>query len=103
MDKLLEDLVKQLKTLLEINVSQKEKLLDFVRSYEDYDPIFRHDVIHHCMLIEKLPERLNDESDFEYKSRLLQCRRRIDEQNRLGGCLIMAIDEIENLKKQIEK
>lgn len=103
MEKVLEDLVRQLAVLLEINGSQKEKLLDFVRSNDEYDPIFRHDVIHHCMLIEKLPDRLNDEDDFAFKTRLLQCRRRIDEQNRLGGCLLMAIDQIEKLKKQLDK
>lgn len=103
MEKALNDLLKQLAVLLEINGSQKEKLRDFVRSHDDYDPIFRHDIIHHCMLIERLPERFDDENDFDYKTRLLQCRRRMDEQNRLGGCLLMAIDEIENLKKRLEK
>lgn len=103
MEKALNDLLKQLAVLLEINGSQKEKLRDFVRSHDDYDPIFRHDIIHHCMLMEKLPERFDDENDFDYKTRLLQCRRRMDEQNRLGGCLLMAIDEIENLKKRLEK
>lgn len=103
MEKALNDLLKQLAVLLEINGSQKEKLLEFVRSHEDYDPIFRHDIIHHCMLVEKLPGRFDGENDFDYKTRLLQCRRRMDEQNRLGGCLIMAIEQLEDLKKQLEK
>lgn len=103
MDNVLEDLVRQLAVLLEINGSQKERLLEFAKKHDEYDPIFRHDVIHHCMLIEKLPERLNDEDDFAFKTRLLQCRRRIDEQNRLGGCLLMAINQIEKLKKQLDK
>ena len=97
------DLLKQLAVLLEINGSQKDKLLKFVRIHEDYDPIFRHDIIHHCMLVEKMPERFDDEDDFNYKTRLLQCRRRMDEQNRLGGCLIMAIEQLEDLKKRLEK
>ena len=80
-----------------------DKLLKFVRIHEDYDPIFRHDIIHHCMLVEKMPERFDDEDDFNYKTRLLQCRRRMDEQNRLGGCLIMAIEQLEDLKKRLEK
>lgn len=100
MDKILKDLVKQLTTMLEINTSQKEQLMEFVRTHHDYDPIFRHDVIHHCLIVEKLPERYDGEDDFGYKTRLLQCRRRMDEQNRLGGCLIMAIDMIEGMKKQ---
>jgi hypothetical protein len=103
MEKALNDLLKQLAVLLEINGSQKEKLLEFVRSHEDYDPIFRHDIVHHCMLIEKLPERFDGENDFDYKTRLLQCRRRMDGQNRLGGCLLMAIEEMEKMKKQLEK
>ena len=103
MENALNDLLKQLAVLLEINGSQKEKLLGFVRSHEDYDPIFRHDIIHHCMLVEKMPERFDDEDDFNYKTRLLQCRRRMDEQNRLGGCLIMAIEQLEDLKKRLEK
>ena len=103
MEKALNDLLKQLAVLLEINGSQKEKLLGFVRSHEDYDPIFRHDIVHHCMLVEKMPERFDDEDDFNYKTRLLQCRRRMDEQNRLGGCLLMVIEEMEKLKKRLEK
>ena len=103
MENALNDLLKQLAVLLEINGSQKEKLLGFVRSHEDYDPIFRHDIIHHCMLVEKMPERFDDDDDFNYKTRLLQCRRRMDEQNRLGGCLIMAIEQLEDLKKRLEK
>ena len=103
MEKALNDLLKQLAVLLEINGSQKDKLLKFVRIHEDYDPIFRHDIIHHCMLVEKMPERFDDEDDFNYKTRLLQCRRRMDEQNRLGGCLIMAIEQLEDLKKRLEK
>ncbi len=103
MENALNDLLKQLAVLLEINGSQKDKLLKFVRIHEDYDPIFRHDIVHHCMLIEKLPERFDDEDDFDYKTRLLQCRRRMDEQNRLGGCLLMVIEEMEKMKKQLEK
>ncbi len=103
MEKVLNDLIKQLTTMLEINCSQKEKLLDFVKTHQEYDPIFRHDIVHHCMLIEKMPERYDDEGDFEFKTRLLQFRRRMDEQNRLGGCLIMAIEELENLKKRLDK
>ena len=103
MENALNDLLKQLAVLLEINGSQKDKLLKFVRIHEDYDPIFRHDIIHHCMLVEKMPERFDDEDDFIYKTRLLQCRRRMDEQNRLGGCLIMAIEQLEDLKKRLEK
>ena len=103
MENALNDLLKQLAVLLEINGSQKDKLLKFVRIHEDYDPIFRHDIIHHCMLVEKMPERFDDEDDFSYKTRLLQCRRRMDEQNRLGGCLIMAIEQLEDLKKRLEK
>ena len=103
MENALNDLLKQLAVLLEINGSQKDKLLKFVRIHEDYDPIFRHDIIHHCMLVEKMPERFDDEDDFNYKTRLLQCRRRMDEQNRLGGCLIMAIEQLEDLKKRLEK
>ena len=103
MENALNDLLKQLAVLLEINGSQKDKLLKFVRIHEDYDPIFRHDIIHHCMLVEKMPERFDDADDFNYKTRLLQCRRRMDEQNRLGGCLLMAIDEMEKMKKQLEK
>ena len=103
MENALNDLLKQLAVLLEINGSQKDKLLKFVRIHEDYDPIFRHDIIHHCMLVEKMPERFDDEDDFDYKTRLLQCRRRMDEQNRLGGCLIMAIEQLEDLKKRLEK
>ena len=103
MENALNDLLKQLAVLLEINSSQKDKLLKFVRIHEDYDPIFRHDIIHHCMLVEKMPERFDDEDDFNYKTRLLQCRRRMDEQNRLGGCLIMAIEQLEDLKKRLEK
>lgn len=103
MENALNDLLKQLAVLLEINGSQKDKLLKFVRIHEDYDPIFRHDIIHHCMLVEKMPERFDDEDDFNYKTRLLQCRRRMDEQNRLGGCLLMTIEEMEKLKKRLEK
>ena len=103
MENALNDLLKQLAVLLGINGSQKDKLLKFVRIHEDYDPIFRHDIIHHCMLVEKMPERFDDEDDFNYKTRLLQCRRRMDEQNRLGGCLIMAIEQLEDLKKRLEK
>ena len=103
MENALNDLLKQLAVLLEINGSQKDKLLKFVRIHEDYDPIFRHDIIHHCMLVEKMPERFDDEDDFNYKTRLLQCRRRMDEQNRLGGCLLMTIQEMEKLKKRFEK
>ena len=103
MENALNDLMKQLAVLLEINGSQKDKLLKFVRIHEDYDPIFRHDIIHHCMLVEKMPERFDDEDDFNYKTRLLQCRRRMDEQNRLGGCLLMVIEEMEKLKKRLEK
>ena len=103
MEKALNDLLKQLAVLLEINGSQKDKLLKFVRIHEDYDPIFRHDIIHHCMMVEKMPERFDDEDDFNYKTRLLQCRRRMDEQNRLGGCLLMTIEEMEKLKKRLEK
>ena len=103
MENALNDLLKQLAVLLEINGSQKDKLLKFVRSHEDYDPMFRHDIIHHCMLVEKMPERFDDEDDFNYKTRLLQCRRRMDEQNRLGGCLLMVIEEMEKLKKRLEK
>ena len=103
MENALNDLLKQLAVLLEINGSQKDKLLKFVRIHEDYDPIFRHDIIHHCMLVEKMPERFDDEDDFNYKTRLLQCRRRMDEQNRLGGCLLMVIEEMEKLKKRLEK
>ena len=103
MENALNDLLKQLAVLLEINGSQKDKLLKFVRIHEDYDPIFRHDIIHHCMLVEKMPERFDDEDDFNYKTRLLQCRRRMDEQNRLGGCLLMTIQEMEKLKKRLEK
>ena len=47
MENALNDLLKQLAVLLEINGSQKDKLLKFVRIHEDYDPIFRHDIIHH--------------------------------------------------------
>ena len=103
MENALNDLLKQLAVLLEINGSQKDKLLKFVRIHEDYDPIFRHDIIHHCMLVEKMPDRFDDEDDFNYKTRLLQCRRRMDEQNRLGGCLLMTIEEMEKLKKRLEK
>ncbi len=103
MENALNDLLKQLAVLLEINGSQKDKLLKFVRIHEDYDPIFRHDIIHHCMMVEKMPERFDDEDDFNYKTRLLQCRRRMDEQNRLGGCLLMVIEEMEKLKKRLEK
>ena len=103
MENALNDLLKQLAVLLEINGSQKDKLLKFVRIHEDYDPIFRHDIIHHCMLVEKMPERFDDEDDFNYKTRLLQCRRRMDEQNRLGGCLLMVTEEMEKLKKRLEK
>ena len=103
MENALNDLLKQLAVLLEINGSQKDKLLKLVRIHEDYDPIFRHDIIHHCMMVEKMPERFDDEDDFNYKTRLLQCRRRMDEQNRLGGCLLMVIEEMEKLKKRLEK
>ena len=99
MDKILEDLTKQLKLMIDINTSQKEKLLEFARSHNEYDPIFRHDIVHHCLLIEKMPERFDNEKDFDFKTRLLQCRRRMDEQNRLGGCLLMAIEMLEDSKK----
>ena len=103
MENALNDLLKQLAVLLEINGSQKDKLLKFVRIDEGYGASLRHDIIHHCMLVEKMPERFDDEDDLNYKTRLLQCRRRMDEQNRLGGCLIMAIEQLEDLKKRLEK
>lgn len=91
MKEILEDLLKQLTVMVEINSGQKQRLLAFVKEHPEFDPIFRHDIVHHCLLLEKLPERYDGESDFDFKTRLLQCRRRMDEQNRLGGCLLMAI------------
>lgn len=95
MKQALEDLIKQLVVMIDINTKQKEELLAYVKQNPQLDPIFRHDIIHHCLLMEKLPERYDNESDFDFKSRVLQCRRRMDEQNRLAGCLLMAIEMLE--------
>ena len=38
MEEILNDLIKHLTTMLEINCDQKERLLEFVRAHQEYGP-----------------------------------------------------------------
>ena len=85
----MENTIQQIESMLAINKNQKEQLLKLVEMHPKWDPILRHNIIHHCMIIESMPEKLENESDFDYRTRLLQCKRRLDEQNRLAECLLI--------------
>lgn len=87
----MDDLMDQLRWMLELNFRQKSQINEEVMSHRDWSPVLRHDLMHHVLVTERMPDRLDGESDFDYQTRLLQLRRRLDEQNRLAGCILMMI------------
>ncbi len=93
------DLIAQLKILLNTSRQMKESLRQIATAEKSLDPVLRHDILHHCMLQDQIPEQYTDESENDYKIRLLQIRRRLDESNRLAGCVLMMFEMINNGKK----
>lgn len=93
---MVQDLISQLKIMLETSRNMKETFRQIASARKNLDPVLRHDMLHHAMLQDQIPEQYSDESENDYKIRLLQLRRRLDESNRLAGCVLMMFSSIGN-------
>lgn len=81
------DVCDQIRSMLSIDRDNKTFINGYVMSHNEMDVILRHDLIHYCLMQEQFPTRYDDESEFDYKTRLLYMRRRLESQNRLAGCI----------------
>jgi len=93
-------LMPQIRTYESIVKNQKDTIRQVVENHTNWDPILRHDLIHHCLNQNTPPLRLEDDTDITFHSKMLMYRQRLDDQSRLGNCALMLIDMMEKMSKR---
>lgn len=92
-------LMPQIRMMESIVKNQKETLRQAVEEHPGWDPLLRHDIIHHCLNQNTTPVRLEDDTDITFHSKMLMYRQKLDSEQRLGNCMIMLIASLDKLAK----